>query len=161
MKNDPAPRADRTPEPPGVPPESMMPLWRRIHGEFVRRSQTWPLPPGASFILLGLHHHPELAEPSVIAKTHYLPRQTTTFILDSLERKKLAVRRPHPSDRRRKLVHITAKGRLLAAALLRDLLQFEARALKELNARNLTAAQRLLTRYADALARANRGGESP
>ncbi len=161
MKNRSISNTDRLPEPHGVPAESMLPLWRRIHGEFLMYGQQWGLPPGIAIILLGLYTHPELAEPAVIAKSHYLPRQTTTFLLDSLERRKLAIRKPHPSDRRRKIVHLTAKGRAQAAVMIRELLQFEAKALKDLNAQDLAATKRLLTQYADALARANQRQDRP
>lgn len=161
MKNKPFRNGDRIPEAPGVPAESMLPLWRRIHGEFLMFGQQWGLPPGVAIILLGLHRHPELAEPAVIAKSHYLPRQTTTFLLDSLERRNLAVRKPHPSDRRRKIVHLTAKGHAQAAVMIRELLQFEAKALKELNTQDLAGTKRLLTQYADALARANQRQDRP
>jgi DNA-binding MarR family transcriptional regulator len=141
--------------PPALPAASLLPLWRRIHGEFVLHSQTWALPTSVSFILVGLHLHPELSEPAVIAKSNYLPRQTTTFILDSLEKDKLAVRKPHPNDRRRKIVQITPKGRAMAAIMVKDMLLFEAKALKTLDTNDFATAKRLLTQYADALALAN------
>lgn len=161
MKPNPAPKPAALSIPAGMPSESMMPLWRRIHGEFIFHSQKWELPSSVSFILIGLHLHPELSEPAVIARTNYMPRQTATFILDTLEKEKLAVRRAHPSDRRRKIVLLTPKGHTMAAAMFQDLLRFEAEALKDLNARDLTAAKRLLTQYADALALANEGETHP
>jgi DNA-binding MarR family transcriptional regulator len=144
-----------------LPSESMLPLWRRINGEFFLHGHKWNMSPGLAMILIGLHRRPDVAEPSLIAQTHYLPRQTTTFLLDTLEKKGLAARKSHPTDRRRKIVQITPKGAKLAAAMFRDLLEFEAAALKELDATDLAEAKRLLTQYADALALINQRNPHP
>lgn len=147
--------------PSALPSESMLPLWRRINGEFLLHGHKWNVSPGLTMILIGLHLHPDAAEPSVIADKNYLPRQTTTFLLDTLEKKGLARRTSHPTDRRRKIVQITAKGSALAAAMFKDLLEFEARALKELDTTDLAEAKRLLTQYADALALVNQRNARP
>ena len=139
-------RSDAGPE-----PDSMLPLWRRINVAFIRHGQRWQLPTGLLLVLIGLHRHPETDEPAGIARLHSFPRQTTTFILDALEKRRLAVRRPHPHDRRRKQVRLTAKGDALGADILEDLHRFEARALSALRATEIAAARRFLTRYADAL----------
>ena len=51
-----------------------------------------------------------------MATANYFPRQTVTFILDTLEKNGLAVRKPHPNDRRRKRVQLTPKGKQLAGS---------------------------------------------
>ena len=87
-----------------VPATSMLPLWRRVHQELMIRGQKWGLPTNVAMVLVHLHLHPEDSEPAAVAAANYFPRQTITFILDQLEREGLAVRKPHPNDRRRKLV---------------------------------------------------------
>ena len=78
-----------------------------------------------------------------------------TFILDALEKKHLAIRKPHPIDRRRKVVHLTPKGKILANAMLKSLLQFETKALQAIEGTDLNALQALLNRYANALTHQN------
>jgi DNA-binding MarR family transcriptional regulator len=56
---------------------------------------------------------PEPLTPSEIATRMLVPVTTATVtgILDTLERHNYVERRPHPTDRRRLLVHLTATGR--------------------------------------------------
>jgi len=58
------------------------------------------------------------SEPSVIADTLCILRQTMTKVVDSLERKGLVTRTGHPSDRRRVSVVLEPKGEALARELL-------------------------------------------
>jgi len=69
-------------------------------------------------ILAYLFFNPNGAEPSVISESLKLLRQTMTKVVDSLEKKKLAVRATHPYDRRKVFVRPTAEGLLLAETLL-------------------------------------------
>ena len=139
----------------GQPYNGMLPLWRRIYQEFMIRSQGWGLPSNTSMVLLHLHVHPDESEPAAMAEANFIPRQTATFILDTLERKKLATRQPHPNDRRRKRVQLTAKGHKLAEKIIHDLLQFETTALQVVEFSKVEALREVLTRYADALAEQN------
>ena len=52
---------------------------------------------------------------SALAEEWKLDASTVTWIVDRLEGKGLVQRRPHPSDRRSKLVMLTAKGARLMA----------------------------------------------
>ena len=133
----------------------MLPLWRRIHEELMIRSQQWNLPTNAAMVLVHLHLHPDESEPAAMAAATYFPRQTITFLLDLLERKGLAVRKPHPNDRRRKRVALTPKGRQQAEAMIRDMIRFESEALARIEGVDLPRLQDFLTRYADALAAQN------
>ena len=141
--------------PVGLPVSSMLPLWRRVHQEFMLRSQKWDLPTNASMVLVHLHLHPEDSEPATVAASNYFPRQTVTFILDLLEKKGLAVRRPHPKDRRRKLVQLTLKGKKKADAMFQDMVRFESAALKTIADVNIPHLQSFLANYANALAAQN------
>ncbi|MDD5706812.1 MAG: MarR family transcriptional regulator [Kiritimatiellae bacterium] len=136
---------------------SMLPLWRRIYQEFAARGQRWGLPINVGMTLVHLYLHPDEAEPAHLASANCFPRQTITFVLDALERQKLARREPHPSDRRRKQVVLTAAGRKLGARLFADLLGFEAQALSAIPAGSLDTFRNLVKCYADALARHNAG----
>ena len=138
-----------------VPATSMLPLWRRVHQELMIRGQKWDIPANAAMVLVHLHLHPEDSEPAAVAAANYFPRQTITFILDQLEREGLAVRKPHPNDRRRKLVVLTSKGKKKAEEMVRDMIAFESAALRTIEDVDLPRLQSFLTRYADALAAQN------
>ena len=135
-----------------VPATSMLPLWRRVHQELMIRGQKWGIPTNVAMVLVHLHLHPEDSEPAAVAAANYFPRQTITFILDLLEREGLAVRQPHPNDRRRKLVVLTPKGKDKAEEMVRDMIAFESAALRTIKDVDLPRLQSFLTRYADALA---------
>ena len=142
---------------PSLPERSILPLCRLIYLEFTIRSQKWGLPTNVGITLMSLYLHPAVDEPTTIAKNTLFSRQTMTFILDTFEKKALAVRNPHPKDRRRKIVQLTSKGKTLAAAMLNDFLDFEKRALQSISDREMYALKASLTRYADALAIQNTG----
>ena len=148
-------RRRHCPLPAGLPATSILPLWRRIHQEFMLRAQLYRLPANVCMVLFHLHLHPEDSEPAAVAAANYFPRQTVTFILDALEKKGLAVRKPHPNDRRRKLVQLTPKGKQLAERMFRELVRFESAALAKIEDVDIHRLQSFLTRYADALAAQN------
>lgn len=125
------------------------------------RSQGWGLPSNTSMVLLHLHVHPDESEPAAMAEANFIPRQTATFILDTLERKKLATRQPHPNDRRRKRVALTPRGRRKAEAMIQDMIRFESAALARIEDLDVNRLQNFLTRYADALAAQNDRDANP
>ena len=141
--------------PKGLPAGSMLPLWRRIHQELMLRGQKWGLPTNVAMVLVHLHLHPEDSEPAAMAAANYFPRQTITFILDMLEREDLAARKPHPNDRRRKIVTLTPKGKAKAEEMLQGLIAFESAALRTIEDVDLPRLPSFLARYADALAAQN------
>ena len=141
--------------PKGLPAGSMLPLWRRVHQELMICGQKWGLPANVAMVLVHLHLHPEDSEPAAMAAANYFPRQTITFILDVLEKKGLAVRKPHPNDRRRKLVQLTPRGRQRAEAMFQDMIAFESAALRQIEDVDIPRLQSFLSRYADALAARN------
>jgi DNA-binding MarR family transcriptional regulator len=138
-----------------LPATSILPLWRRIHQEFMIRSQLYQLPANVCMVLMHLHLHPEDSEPAAMAAANHFPRQTVTFLLDTLERKGLAIRKPHPNDRRRKRVQLTPKGQRLADTMFQDVVRFESTALRKIEDVDIHRLQSFLTRYADALAAQN------
>jgi len=58
------------------------------------------------------------SEPSIIADSLMILRQTMTKIIDSLEAKRLVLRTVHPTDRRRVYVKLLPTGQKLAEQLL-------------------------------------------
>ena len=137
---------------PDLNTHSLLPLLGSIFQVLTTRcSQQWKLQPNACLVLRNLYVEPEVAEPAEIARAIHLPRQTTTFILDALEKQGLARRKPHPSDRRRKIVEITPKGKVRAQEIRNDLVQVETHALAGFSRKEAQTVRTLLYRYAAAI----------
>ena len=127
-----------------LPSSSLLPTLGRIYQELTTRTYLrWKLPSSACLALRYLHVRPDGAEPGVMAATARVPRQTMTSIVDNLEKRGLAKRRPHAHDRRRIIVVLSAKGRRLAV---------ETAALAGLKASQVDRLRGLLTGFADGLA---------
>ncbi|NLE67587.1 MAG: winged helix-turn-helix transcriptional regulator [Lentisphaerae bacterium] len=133
----------------------MFPFWRRIGQEFAIRIHKWGVPPNICHALFHLHLYPGHSEPAEVAAAVYMPRQTMTFTLDSMEKNGLAVRKPHPKDRRRKIIRLTPKGHKLAESVFRDLLKLENSAIKTIKGADARAFRVFMNRYADALSAEN------
>jgi DNA-binding MarR family transcriptional regulator len=80
-----------------------------------------------------------------LAEAHGVDRPYATIIVDKLERLGFVERRPHPSDRRSKIVSLTPAGRD-AAALAASMLAEPPAALRALDAGELTELIGLLSR---------------
>lgn len=111
---------------------SLLPVWRHIHVAFIARSERWGLPTTSVFVLQHLWFFPEEDEPALLAAATLSPRQTITQALDTLEKRGLVTRSPHPVDRRRIKVSLTGEGEKIADDMLQDLLSFEARAMEKI-----------------------------
>ncbi len=83
-----------------------------------------------------------------------IDRPNATVLVDELEAQGLVRRRPHPTDRRAKLVEATAKGQKLAKRA-NEILDRPPEALSALGAEDLEALRRVLT---SATRRAPRSG---
>ena len=129
----------------------MFPIWSIIHQMMKNRLSGWDLHAPAVLALLHIHAHPEDAEPARLSECIFVPRQTMTFTLDTLEKQALVTRKPHPNDRRRKTIALSAKGKKLAEAIIGDLLKFEAAALAEFSAQEFSTFRALSQKFADAL----------
>lgn len=139
-----------------IPETSIIPQLGRIFQEMTYRCmQKWKLMPNVAMVMGHLKMHPEACEPAAIAEAKRFPRQTVTFILDTLEKRGLARRRPHPSDRRRKTVHLTAKGKRLAQSILEDFLLVEKNAAADLGNADLEMVRNLLYSFADSIGNMN------
>ena len=135
---------------------SLLPFWRRIHQAMGQRLSRHGLPLSLAVALLSLHTRDDVAEPAQLADLLLLPRQTMTFVLDTLESKGLARRRPHPVDRRRKIIQLTPRGHQRAQAILDDLIAYETDAARLTFAPDDVGAFRLtVARLADVLEQLN------
>ncbi len=136
-------------------PYSLLPIWRRIYHGYMTRTRLWGLPGNVCMTLVHLAEHPENCEPAALARATFCPRQTMTFILDVLEENGLASRQPHPTDRRRKIIRLSAKGQHLARRMLQNAQDIEREILRVLGRENAETLHTLLARYAAALAARN------
>jgi DNA-binding MarR family transcriptional regulator len=71
-------------------------------------------------------------------------------LLDELERDGLVTREPDPSDRRARIVHITARGRELHAAVVDDIRAMEEEVLGDLSEAERAMLLEVLPRLANA-----------
>jgi len=155
MKTPTAKRTSCRPPAP-FPENSMLPELGLIFQELTfRGQQKWGLPPNVCMVLGHLRIFPDVCEPAAIAEAKRLPRQTMTFVLDTLEKMSLAVRKPHPSDRRRKMVHLTAKGKRLADNILQDFLQLEKIAMTAMGSTSLKAMREILENFGESISGQN------
>src|SRR5437868_2253549 len=85
-------------------------LWRASHTRVAEALQTIGLTP-ALFGLLNVLGAREGSIQQELGSAMGIDRSTMVLLIDELEAKGLAKRRPHPVDRRAREVAITAKGR--------------------------------------------------
>jgi DNA-binding MarR family transcriptional regulator len=85
-------------------------LWRASHTRITESLGTIGLAP-ASFGLLNLLSERDGAIQQELGATMGIDPSTMVALIDSLEEAGLAKRRPHPTDRRKRAVSITAQGR--------------------------------------------------
>ena len=86
---------------------------------------------------------------SELAESLGIDRPNATTLVDSLEEQGLVRRRPHPTDRRAKLVEATRKGKSLARRA-DEILGTPPPALSTLDPRDLEALNGILERIATA-----------
>lgn len=84
----------------------------------MRRRPLAPLSATAFEILAVIEGAHEPVSPHVIAERLLVTSGTTTSILDTLERRGLITRVPHPSDRRKLLIDITDEARAMVDKML-------------------------------------------
>lgn len=103
-------------------------LWRRYDRVYSDWAQRNGLSTNAMTLIEEMYIRPEGVEPAEAADYLAIPRQTMTSTLDGLESRGLLERFPHESDRRRKVVKFTEKGKVLAEELVNELHEWELRA---------------------------------
>lgn len=72
-------------------------------------------------ILIELYANKNGLEPSIIADHLFLPRQTMTYAIDTLEHDEYIIRINHKSDRRRKIITLTDKGMNLVTKIMAEI----------------------------------------
>lgn len=91
----------------------------------------------------------------------YLDKSTASRVVNALERKGYAARRPHPDDRRSVRLEITDRGRELHCRIRNDILGHERRLLAGFDADTRKSMAQLIKRLAEAAAdRVQTGGGS-
>lgn len=102
-------------------------------------------------LLEELHNKPEGIEPAAVADYLGVPRQTMTSTLDTLEARGIIERHSHPTDRRRKLIRLTAKGLTETDALIKELYSWEMAALSTLPERERRRTFSAVSRFCKSL----------
>jgi DNA-binding MarR family transcriptional regulator len=127
--------------------------WRTLMAVFLARKEQFPqiaasigLNPGAMHALLSLD--PDVAQSmSTLAGSWKCDASNVTWLVDRLEERGLAERRPHPTDRRIRTVALTRKGARVRAQVEAKL--YEApEFMHALSARDLDALCRILEKIA-------------
>ena len=84
----------------------------RLLAEITRRSKaSFDLSASACAVLAIVDGATEPITPSLIAERAIVSSASATSVLDTLERRELVVRRPHPDDRRKLVIELTDTGR--------------------------------------------------
>jgi DNA-binding MarR family transcriptional regulator len=92
----------------------------------------------------------EALAPSVIAERLMITTGSMTSLLDTLERRGLVRRQPHPSDRRRLLVQLTHEGQALVDTFLPELVAVQTELVAGLSEADRATAVHLSERLAKA-----------
>jgi DNA-binding MarR family transcriptional regulator len=88
--------------------------------------------------------------PSIIAGRLMVTTGSMTSLLDTLERRGLVRRQPHPSDRRQLLVHLTDEGQALVDTVLPEIVAVQTALVAGLSEAERAAAVHLSERLAQA-----------
>lgn len=88
--------------------------------------------------------------PSVIADRLMITTGSMTSLLDTLEKRGLVRRQPHPSDRRRLLVELTPEGQALVDAFLPELVAVQTELVAGLSEADRATAVHLVEQLAKA-----------
>lgn len=88
--------------------------------------------------------------PSIIAGRLMVTTGSMTSLLDTLERRGLVRRQPHPSDRRQLLVHLTDEGQALVDTFLPEIVIVQTALVAGLSEADRAAAVHLTERLAKA-----------
>ena len=90
-----------------------------LMAEHARRLQReFGISPTAGMVLSTVEGAGHPLSPTAIAERLIVTTASVTSLLDTLEKRGLVVRRPHPDDRRRVLVAVTADGQAVLDRLL-------------------------------------------
>jgi DNA-binding MarR family transcriptional regulator len=119
-----------------------MGLMRSMEGHFHARVESSGVPPGEVMALWRLREGGAMPMGAMASCMHLDPSQVT-LLVDRLERRGYAERRPHPQDRRVKLVGLTPDGETFLDELWSSLHE-DAPGLARLGRADLLALRRIL-----------------
>lgn len=107
-------------------------FWFGVNEAYEQWAKQQGLNSNALFVLYTIHEQQENCTQRMISERLLLPKQTINTILDGLEKKGLVSREPSETDKRNKLVRLTAAGKVYADTLLGALAAAEGAALAEM-----------------------------
>lgn len=121
--------------------EGVFEAWRQCDNAYVQLLRQWGLSLNTVWALEYLVRCPNGVEPAVLAEDTHMLRQTITVVLNDLENRGYIQRVFHRTDHRKKVIHLTAEGKVFASRVLRAISDAEQEAVSALTAEE---QQRLL-----------------
>jgi DNA-binding MarR family transcriptional regulator len=119
----------------------------RLLAEITRRARaSFDLSASACAVLAIVDGATEPITPSLIAERAIVSSASTTSVLDTLEKRELLVRRPHPDDRRKLVIELTDAGRAVIDQFLPGAHMFETRLMSVLTPAERAQLIRLLSK---------------
>lgn len=95
--------------------------------------------------------------PGVIAERAIIAAASATSVLDTLQRRGLVERRPHPTDRRKLLIDLTPEGRRVLDQILPGVHRLEAAVMDELTVQERRELLELIAKVQHSVARVAAG----
>ena len=125
----------------------------RLLAEITRRARaSFDLSASACAVLAIVDGATEPITPSLIAERAIVSSASTTSVLDTLEKRELLVRRPHPDDRRKLVIDLTDAGRAVIDQFLPGVHKFETRMMSVLTPAERAQLIRLLSKVQETAA---------
>jgi DNA-binding MarR family transcriptional regulator len=119
----------------------------RLLAEISRRAKaTFDLSASAVAVLAIVDGATEPITPSVIAERAIVSSASATSVLDTLEKRGLLVRRPHPDDGRKLVIDLTDAGRAIIDQVLPGIHTLETRVMSVLTPAERAQLMRLLSK---------------
>jgi DNA-binding MarR family transcriptional regulator len=119
----------------------------RLIAEFNRRAKaSFDLSASAATVLAIVDGATEPITPGLIAERAIVSSASATSVLDTLEKRELLVRRPHPDDRRKLVIDLTDAGRAIIDQVLPGVHKLETRVMSVLTPAERAQLIRLLAK---------------
>jgi DNA-binding MarR family transcriptional regulator len=119
----------------------------RLLAEINRRARaSFDLSASACAVLAIVDGATEPITPSLIAERAIVSSASATSVLDTLEKRELLVRRPHPEDRRKLVIDLTDAGRAVIDQFLPGAHMFETRLMSVLTPAERAQLKQLLSK---------------
>ena len=119
----------------------------RLLSEINRRAKaSFDLSASAAAVLAIVDGATEPISPGLIAERAIVSSASATSVLDTLEKRGLLVRRPHPDDRRKLVIDLTDAGRAIIDQVLPGIHKLETRVMSVLTPAERAQLMRLLSK---------------